>query len=563
MNDPPTIFHHKTKIMQLRNGCLLLALSAIMLMGCNKENPNPENRITAAKIEEHVKIMASDAFLGRQPGTIGEPITIQYIEDQFKEIGISPAVGDSYFQEFEITEVAPIPPDIMTIKTGTKELTFKVKEDFIAQTPKVDELVSIKDKEIVFLGFGIVAPEYNWDDYQDIDVQDKIVMVLYNDPGLYTEDDNLFQGVAPSKYSSSTYKKEEAFKRGAAGMLTIFHDTGLTGLNWGLVQALATRPTRYLANQEPEQHESLPFSGMISIAMAKTLIRESGQDFDYIKKALGKDFKPLPLGLMASVDVMSQKRNFKTNNVLGVLKGKSRPEEIIVYTAHWDHDGYVKNSTEKDSVYNGAIDNATGVAMVLETARAFNELDQAPERSILFFLTSAEEMGLLGSNYYAQNPIFPLNQTVCVINADASHATEPMRVAVNVLKGYSDEMDKVVDSAATLLGREIIPDPTPQIGAFYRSDHFPFVEKGVPAVWSVGGGDPMEGDSIQQLKIIEDYSKRYHQLNDDYYEGFIAKNIAFDAQLNFLVGYLLSNSEEWPNWNEDVEYRKIRDESRM
>jgi len=199
--------------------------------------------------------------------------------------------------------------------------------------------------------------------------------------------------------------------------------------------------------------------------------------------------------------------------------------------------------------------------MVLETARAYKNLKNKTDRSVLFMLTSAEEMGLLGSKYYAENPLYPLSKTVCVINADASHATEPMRVAVNVVKGYSDEIDKVVDSAAKRLKRKIIPDPTPQIGAFYRSDHFPFVQKGVPAVWAVGGGEPMAGDSLQQVKIIEDYMKRYHQLTDEYYEGFIARNIAFDAQLNFLAGYYLSNSKEWPNWNEGVEYKAIREQS--
>lgn len=506
-----------------------------------------------------MKTLASDAFLGRQPGTDGEPITIAYIESQLKALGVSPAYGDSYFQEFEITEIAPVPPKLMKVRHGDKTLEYKVKEDFIAITPKVDEPIAIRDKEIVFAGFGIVAPEYNWDDYKNIDVKDKIVMVLYNDPGLYTQDDALFQGLAPSKYSSSEHKKQEALKRGAAGMLTIFHDTGLTGMNWGLVQAMATRPTRYLKGQEPGEQKALDFSGMISIEMARSLIREAGHDFDYIRKALEEDFTPIPLGITASLDVESRKRTFKTHNVLGVIPGEKRPDEVIVYTAHWDHDGYVTNAAGKDSVYNGAIDNATGVAMVLETARAFKAAEDKPDRSILIFLTSAEEMGLLGSKYYAENPLFPMNKTVCVINSDAAHATEPMRIAVNVLKGYSETLDGVVDSAARALGREIIPDPTPQIGAFYRSDHFPFVEKGVPGVWAVGGGDPMVGDSITQMKIIQDYSSRYHQLDDEYYEGFIPNNIAFDAQLNFLIGYYLSESELWPNWNEGVPYKELRD----
>jgi hypothetical protein len=540
---------------------VLFALT-LFLLGCKKENPNPENTISHLRIEDHVKTLASDKFLGRQPGTLGEPITIDYISSELKKLGIEPAIEDSYYQEFEITEIAPIPPENMVITDGERDILFKVKEDFIATTSKIDELVSIQDKELVFAGFGIVAPEYDWDDYQNLDVRDKVVIVLYNDPGLYTQDSTLFKGLTPTKYSTSSYKKEEAYKRGAAGVLTIFHDTGLNGLNWGLVQAMATRPTRYLNGQEPAVAESIPFSGMISIEMANTIIRESGHEFDYIEKALDKQFKPMALGLTVSVDVLSKKRTFKTNNVLGILKGRSRADEAIVYTAHWDHDGYIQNAGQKDSVYNGAIDNATGVAMVLETARAFKELKEKPDRSILFFLTSAEEMGLLGAKYYVDNPIIPMEKTVCVINADASHATEPMRVAVNVIKGHSNDMDSIVDAAAAKLDRVIIPDDAPQIGAFYRSDHYPFVEKGVPAVWAVGGGEPMAGDSIQQMQIIQDYMKRYHQLNDEYYDGFIAKNIAFDAKLNFLIGYQLSNSEEWPNWNEGTQYKAVRDESK-
>jgi len=537
-------------------------MGLLILTSCNgPRDIDPEKAIQANRIEEHIKTLASDAFLGRQPGTIGEPITINYIEEQFKKLGIEPANGESYFQEFEITEIAPVPPEKLTFKSSEKKIEFQVKKDFIAVTPKVDELVSIKDKELVFAGFGIVAPEYDWDDYQNIDVKDKIAVVLYNDPGLYTQDSTMFEGLTPTKYSSSNYKKEEAFKHGAIGMLTIFHDTGLTGLNWGLVEAMATRPTRYLKGEEPPMEQGVRFSGIVSIEMAETIIRESGHNFNYLEYALDRSFKPVTLGSTISVDVMSNKRTFKTNNVIGMVKGDERPDEVIVYTAHWDHDGYIESSTQKDSVYNGAIDNATGVAMVLETARAYKNLKNKTDRSVLFMLTSAEEMGLLGSKYYAENPLYPLSKTVCVINADASHATEPMRVAVNVVKGYSDEIDKVVDSAAKRLKRKIIPDPTPQIGAFYRSDHFPFVQKGVPAVWAVGGGEPMAGDSLQQVKIIEDYMKRYHQLTDEYYEGFIARNIAFDAQLNFLAGYYLSNSKEWPNWNEGVEYKAIREQS--
>jgi len=531
----------------------------VICIGCTSVK-TPEDfseMIDADNIERHIKTLASDEYMGRRPGTIGESKTIQYIQDRFNDYGLKPINGGSFLQPFVINEIKPVPPQKMNVEIGSEQIEYLLKEDFIAKTNYRDDPVTIENKELVFIGFGIVAPEFDWDDYQGIDVKDKVVITLYSDPGLY--DSTFFNGINATKYAYIEHKKKEAFSRGAAGLFTIFHDTGPTGMNWPLVQILATRSNHYLEGDLPEVSEELLFSGMLSVEMTKELLRKSGNKDDYIKNALSKNFKPVNLGAKISMTLSSELREFTTNNVIGMVKGSKRPEECVIYTAHWDHDGISENPVNGDSILNGAIDNASGTAMVIETARVFSELPKKPERSVLFFLTSAEEMGLLGAKYYANKPLLPIHKTVAVINTDASHATYPMRVAVNVLKGHTD-LDSIVDASAITIGREIIPDPTPQIGAFQRSDHYPFVQKGVPGIWAVGGDDPLEGDSTEAMRLIYEYgSTKYHQVTDEYYEGFLMGNIRLDATFNLVVGHNIANSNIWPNWLEEGEYKVLRD----
>lgn len=528
--------------------------------------PSPANKISldelvkqidSSRIESHIATLASDKFMGRQPGTEGGNITVNYIKEQFEKMGVSPANGNSYFQSFNISEIKPVPPNVFTVKTSSGIRDFEVRKDFIAKTSHFNGPVEVIDKEIVFVGFGISAPEYDWDDYEGIDVKDKIVMAVFSDPGFY--DSTLFNGIKGTPHAHISAKGKEAMKRGAAGFLSIFQDTGPTGYNWPLIEIMATRPTYYIEGNEPSTDEAIPFWGMVSIDMAKEILKMGGQDQDYIKSALSKEFKAVNLGISGTTTLESRLRTFETQNVIGMVKGSERPDEFVIYTAHWDHDGIKDVPVNGDSILNGAIDNASGTAMVLETARVYQNLEVKPKRSTLFFLTSAEEMGLLGAHYYADNPLYPLHKTVCVINTDASHATEPMRIAVNVLKGHT-EMDTIVDDAAKVLGRIVVPDDAPQIGAFQRSDHYPFVAKGIPGVWTVGGADPMRGDSVKAMQIVYEYGPtKYHQVTDEYYEGFLMGNIALDTRHNLLIGYLAADSDIWPNWKADSPYKPLRD----
>ncbi|WP_353780046.1 M20/M25/M40 family metallo-hydrolase [Winogradskyella sp. 3972H.M.0a.05] len=517
--------------------------------------------ISEDNIKTHIKTLASDEFLGRRPGTLGEEKTVEYLAGKLKEIGIEPANGDSYFQEFTISRLKYETPSKMVIfKNNGETSEYDFTKDFYSKTSlKANEKVSLKDAEIVFAGFGIIAPEYNWDDYKHIDVKDKVVLVLFSDPGFYTKDESMFNGMSVSQHGGYDLKKKLAMERGAKAVFMIHHEF----IDWDQIGQSPNSgySAAFVKDHIETVSEGLLCSGIISIPVMKDLLSASGHGDDYTEQALSKDFKGLNLKAKMSLTNSSVSEDVvTTRNVLGILKGKKRPDEHIIYTSHWDHVGTRPARFGKDSIFNGAIDNASGTAMHLEVARAYKTMRKKPERSIVFFFTSAEEMGLLGAEYYANNPLYPLNKAVCVINADGHFATNKMKTATSVLKGYS-EMDTYVDNAVAKIDRNTVEDTSPAyMNIFQRSDHYPFVKKGVPAVWAMGNQNPVEGGEAEAQKIA-DYMQHYHQVTDEYYEGFNAQNITADATMNFLIGLELANSKDWPNWNEGSEYKKIRDKS--
>ncbi|WP_298895597.1 M20/M25/M40 family metallo-hydrolase [uncultured Psychroserpens sp.] len=538
---------------------LLIITNILLICSCKQQDINPENTITNENISKHIERLASDAFLGRKPGTKGEHKTVNYIKNQLEDLNISPGNNSSYFQEFTIQKVNFLNCSNLEIVSENSKNIYTHSKDFYANTSfELDKIVKIDTTEIVFAGFGITASNQNWDDYKDIDVHGKIVIVLYNDPGFYTNDPKLFRGKQPTYYGSLKYKKREALKRGAIGLLMV-HDKSL---DWNKINNTSDTPL-FIKGQETLASDGLKFSGQISIPMMEDLIASSGNQFNYINKALDKDFSIIPLKSKASLSLKSTgKEVMKTKNVVGLLKGSKRPKEYLIYTAHWDHIGTRDAHLGQDSIFNGAIDNASGTAMQLEVARAFSKLKNKPERSIIFLFTSAEEMGLLGSEYYANHPIFPLHKTACVINADASFAVERMKMVVNVIEGFT-ELDTLVNIAAAKLDRAIFKGDgkMPPNNVFKRSDHYPFVKKGVPAVWNIGNFEPMNGDKKEEEKIGAYVRNHYHKVTDEFYKGFNPANITFDAQLNFLTGLEIANTTTWPNWNLNSGYRLIRDES--
>ncbi|MEP5610723.1 MAG: M20/M25/M40 family metallo-hydrolase, partial [Cyclobacteriaceae bacterium] len=362
-----------------------------------------------------------------------------------------------------------------------------------------------------------------------------------------------------TRYSGFSYKKQMAFDRGAVGVLMIFNDV----MNWEAIGRSRDSRGPLLLDEQPNLvSDGLKISGIISIPVMQYLLQASNLESDYEADALSENFKARELDTKVSIRAKAYSEEvIKTSNVIGMIQGAKRPDECIVYTAHWDHVGTRPAALGADSIFNGAVDNASGTAMLLEVARAFSQLDRRPERSVIFLFTSAEEMGLLGAEYYTSNPVIPLHKTVCVINADSNYPTARMKTVVNALYGMS-EMDEYNDEAASALGRTIIPDDSPpEMNIFRRGDHYPFVRKGgVPGTWMVGASDPINNDPKED-QLIANYAQHYHQVTDEYYEGFNAENIAFDAHLDFLIGLKMANSKAWPNWNKKSVYRKIRNQS--
>ncbi|AXT20411.1 M20/M25/M40 family metallo-hydrolase [Flavobacteriaceae bacterium AU392] len=533
----------------------IFILLFLCLFSCKQPGIDPENHILAENVNAHIKELASDNFLGRKPGTLGEEKTTEYIKSQLERLNISPGYKNSYFQDFTIKKVKYLDCNDLEITTRGISKSYKFKKDFFASTSfKLNDDVKIDSIEMVFAGFGIVAPSNNWDDYKAVDVKGKVVVVLNNDPGFYMDNPNLFRGKQPTFYGSLKYKKREALKRGAIGLLVI-HDK-VVDYNTFDIQKDAPL---FVEGEEELASDGLQFSGYVTTSLMESLIPNS----DYVKKALSKDFSIFSLNSNVSLSLKSTATDFiKTKNVIGFIEGSENPDEYVLYTAHWDHIGTRDASLGKDSIYNGAVDNATGTAMQLEVANAFKKLNNRPKRSIVFLFTSAEEMGLLGAEYYANHPVYPLNKTVCVINADASFPVERMKTVINVIEGFT-EMDSLVNIAASKLGREIYKGngEMPPNNVFKRSDHYPFVKKGVPAVWNIGNFNPMNGDETETEKIGQFVRSHYHKVTDEYYEGFNSANIVFDAQLNFLTGLEVANSNLWPNWKPNSEYKIIRDKS--
>ena len=546
----------------MKKNLLSFILLGSIIAACTGQNKHPENSITDQNITEHIKTLASDKFVGRKPGTEGETLTTNYIAKKLKEASISPANGSSYFQNFDINEIEFLSSSDLKIFSNKGNKTYTLAKDFYAKTTsKIDKEVTVSNAELVFVGFGITSSGYKWDDYKDTDVTGKIVIVLNGDPGMHTKNPKQFNGERPSYFGGIKYKRKEALKKGAIGLFVI------QGKNQDWATINNQKNPMFPGDLSDLASDGLAFSGFISQKIMKQLIQNSGKAFEPIKKALDTTFQPIPLKSQASISLKSTaKHAISTKNVVGILKGSKRSNEYIIYTAHWDHIGTRSGHLGKDSIFNGAIDNASGTAMQLEVAKAFSKMKSKPKRSIIFLFTSAEEMGLFGAEYYANNPIYPLNKTACVINADASFAVEKMRMVINVINGFT-EMDTLVSTAAKKIGRGIYkgdPNTPPPGNVFKRSDHFPFVKKGVPAVWNVGNFDPINGDKTQEAKIGEFIRKHYHKVTDEYYDGFIASNITYDAQLNFLTGLEIANSKSWPNWKENTyfsEYKAIRDKS--
>lgn len=540
----------------------LLLILPFLIIGCGSQKPVPETgleSITAEDMKKHIEMLASDEFLGRFPGTEGEEKTVNYLAEQFRLIGLKPANGDSWFQEVPLLRLTSDPSKSLLITGGLTGLNLSSPVDFVGWSPQTSERITIENSSLVFVGYGINAPEFGWNDYEGIDVKGKTVLMLVNDPGYATSDSSLFHGRAMTIYGRWTYKFEEAARQGAKAAI-IIHETGAAAYPWSVVVNSWSGSNYSLAGNQIAKSD-LQMQGWITTTYAEKIFESAGLDYKkIIASASLKGFRAVDLNLEASVSFSNLATEVSSNNVAGVLPGNKRPDEYIIYTAHWDHFG-VNPSLEGDSIFNGALDNATGTAALIELAEAFISLGKRQDRSILFLAVTGEEQGLLGSRHYAANPLFPLNKTVAVINMDALNITGKTRDMTMIGLGMSD-LDEYMKGVLEKYGRYATPDPFPEQGGFFRSDHFSFAEAGVPVLYPSSGVDDVER-GIEWGKAESDryIAEHYHKPSDNYnpdewrFDGMID-----DIRVFFETGYLLSMTEEFPAWKPGSPYRHLREE---
>ena len=509
---------------------------------------------------EHTKKLSSDEFEGRAPGTKGEELAVNYLVDQFKKLGLRPGNTDgTYVQKVPLVGITPTPAPL-TFKKGAHTQTLKWKDDVVAWTKHVTDTASVNDSDLVFVGYGVVAPEFNWDDYKGVDVKGKTLVMLVNDPPVSDPananelDAKTFGGKAMTYYGRWTYKYEIAAQKGAAGAL-IIHETGPAGYGFNVIQGKTGEQFDLVT---PDKNMGRPsIEGWITLDQGKQLLQSAGQDFDTLKKqAATREFKPVPLGVTASMTIHNALRTIDSQNVVARLEGSdpSVKDQYLVYTAHWDHFGKTA-----EGIFHGAEDDALGCAALVEMGRAFSKLPTPPRRSILFLAVTAEEQGLLGSQYYSVTPIYPLAKTVANINMDSWNVHGPTKDLTLVGYGASDLDDYARDAAAEQ-GRVVHGDAEPEKGFYYRSDHFNFAKEGVPALDPDGGVDFVGKSADYSRKVRDEWTEHiYHTPKDVVTSDWDLRGTADDLKLFFAVGYRVAHADKMPEWKPGNEFRAKRE----
>ena len=542
-------------------GAGVVALAAVPLAAASTGSFSP------ARLSKHIEIIGSDAYEGRAPNTRAEVKTVDYIVGQYKAAGLQPG-GDlinggpqrKWTQDVPLIQSEIIGTPQLSLSLGNGRTVALTQGDQIAVRSPLNGRgsVDLANTPLVFVGYGVSAPERNWDDFKGVDVHGKLLVLLINDPD-FEGGEGDFGGKAMTYYGRWTYKYEEAARRGAAGVL-IVHETAPASYGWNTVKNSNTNTMFDIVRDNPAaEHTGL--ESWIQLPLAQQIFAASGLNFDQAKAAAKtRAFKPIPLKATLSANLQARTQTITSHNVVGILPGKKYPDETIIYSAHWDHLGIGKPDANGDKIYNGAVDNGTGIAQLIEQARAFTH-DPRPDRSVVFMAVTAEERGLLGSEYYATHPLYPLGKTVGVFNTDAMNvwgAEKNFSIRGTAGIGLLD----LLVAEGKRQGRYFTPDPHPETGGFYRSDHFSFAKVGVPAVSFSSGNDLVNGGTARGEATSSDYTaKRYHQPDDEWSASWDLTGLAEDAQVLHVVGEDLANSRAWPNWTPDSEFRATRDQS--
>jgi Zn-dependent M28 family amino/carboxypeptidase len=541
------------RISPLRAACMGSLLVGMTACATHRLPP-PSTDIDETGFRNDVRVLASDDYEGRKPGTPGEDKTVAFLVDQFKKLGLKPGNGDSYVQQVPLVELTPLAAPTLSV-TGRdgrgKSLTFS--KDMVIWSPRFAPEASLQKSELIFVGYGIVAPEYQWNDYAGLDVHGKTVVVLVNDPGYGSKDPKVFKGNAETYYGRWTYKLEEAARQGAAGVLLV-HDAEAAGYGWNVVVNGLTGPQLHLASAD--DNASRPaVEGWLAAETSRALFAQAGLDFTSLANAASRPgFKPIDLGLQADAMVRDSVRRFSSANVIAVLPGAHMKHEYVLYTAHWDHLGRLPTEAG-GGIFSGAVDNASGVAGLLMLAQSFKRTQPVPDRSIVFIAFTAEEAGLLGSAYYVANPIFPLRETAGVLNMDMLHIGGPTRDVM--VFGYGNsELEDYLRDGASLQGRETHPDPNPEQGLYFRSDQFSFARSGVPALYARAGvDDSARGPAWGQAQLDDYRLHRYHQTTDKYAADWDVRGTLEDLRLYYDVGLRLARTKRFPRWYPNSEFR--------
>jgi len=565
--------HRSSLLLALGGGALVLLFTgtASLLLaddrgGANGPAQAAVDTITAEELLKHTTVLASDEYEGRGPGSKGEELSVQYITEQFKKLGLQPGNPDgTYIQEVPLAGIRSFPTAHFTV-AGKEPITVQFPGDYVATSARLLPEVKVEESDIVFVGYGVVAPEYGWDDYKDVDVRGKTILMLINDPPVPDPhdpaklDETMFKGAAMTYYGRWTYKYEIAAQKGAAAAV-IVHETGPAAYPYSVVEMSWARENFEI--DAPDKNMGMvPVRSWITLATAQKLVAASGLDFETLKKqAVSRDFKPVMLpGAQANFDIKQRVRPFKSRNVVAKIDGSDPKlkDEWIIYSAHWDHLGK-HPELQGDQIFNGALDNASGVAALLALAKAHAHLPQPTKRSALFLATTAEESGLLGAKFYAEHPLHPLTKTLADINIDVVNPWGKTHDVEDISWGNST-LDDLLIAEAAREGREAKPNSQPEKGGFYRADHFEFSKLGVPSLY-LGGGREVIGKpaNFGQEKRDDFVAHHYHQPSDEVDPTWDLSGAAEDTQLLFRIGCEVANGDRFPEWKPGTEFKAKRD----
>jgi len=566
--NPGKIMHAKAAVLSV--ACLTLASACQPNDQPSSETPattapvlaeaRPE--INLARLEAAIAELSSDAYGGRQPMSEGERLTLEFIEGQFRSMGLEPLFDGSYRQPVDLISIEADPATVqMTFHLDGRDRLVKHQDEMVVGTMRAVDESRVESSEVVFVGYGIVAPEYGWNDYADVDVRGKTVMILINDPGFATQNPALFRGNAMTYYGRWTYKYEEAARQGAAAAV-IVHDTKPAAYGWNVVRNGWTGPQFHL-QRDNNNMDRVPIESWIQKSVAEEVLAAAGLELAELEaRAVSPEFRAISLGSTMDASVQNRMVRNQSYNVGAIMQGSKQPDEVFIYTAHWDHLGTDPAAAEgEDGILNGAVDNASGVAAMLELARAFASLPRAPQRSVAFLAVTAEESGLLGSAYYADHPPIAMKRTVAGINMDALPVYGPTNDVVVV--GYdSSELEDILRRHAAAQGRTVIPEEHPERGGYYRSDHFNLARKGVPMLYAEAGSDHLElGPDYIKDKNREYLETRYHTAHDEMTDDWDLRGLEQDIELYFGIGLEVADSDSWPEWYEGNEFRATRERS--